>query len=285
MAKEIYVTKASGESEQFSLDKLKKSLSRAHATSEEINAITEALLPKLYEGITTKKIYSEAFRLLRGQSKPKAARYYLKKGLMDFGPTGFPFERFMGEIYKHLGYRVQVGTTIQGKCVTHEIDVIAEKSNEIIYVECKYRNQAGFTVDIKTPLYIYSRFQDVLDNGLLKDDTTVFTGSIATNTKFTDDALSYGNCKGLKMLSWNYPKDNSLKDIVDKSGLYPLTCLTSLTKIEKQYLLENNYVLVNEIYNNENILRSAGIKDARLKSVFTEGAQLCQQSSNNKNHQ
>ena len=153
MAEAINVIKASGESEQFSLDKLKNSLTRAHASIEEINAITEALLPKLYEGITTKKIYSEAFRLLRGQSNIKAARYYLKKGLMDFGPTGFPFERFVGEIYKHLGYSVQVGTIIQGKCVTHEIDVIAEKNNEILFVECKYRNQAGFTVDVKTPLY------------------------------------------------------------------------------------------------------------------------------------
>jgi hypothetical protein len=282
MTKKINVIKASGVKEEFSLDKLKNSLTRANATHEEINAITEAMLPKLYEGITTKKIYSEAFRLLRGQSKIKAARYYLKKGLMDFGPTGFPFERFVGEIYKHLGYSVQVGTIIQGKCVTHEIDVIAEKNNEILYVECKYRNQSGFTVDVKTPLYIFSRFQDVLDNGLLTDDKTIFTGSIATNTKFTDDALSYGNCKGLKMLSWNYPKNNSLKDIVDKSGLYPLTCLTSLTKIEKQFLLENNYVLVNEIYKNENLLRSAGIKDSRLKLIYSEGAQLCQLSANNK---
>ena len=282
MTKKINVIKASGVKEEFSLDKLKNSLTRANATHEEINAITEAMLPKLYEGITTKKIYSEAFRLLRGQSKIKAARYYLKKGLMDFGPTGFPFERFVGEIYKHLGYSVQVGTIIQGKCVTHEIDVIAEKNNEILYVECKYRNQSGFTVDVKTPLYIFSRFQDVLDNGLLTDDKTIFTGSIATNTKFTDDALSYGNCKGLKMLSWNYPKNNSLKDIVDKSGLYPLTCLTSLTIIEKQFLLENNYVLVNEIYKNENLSRSAGIKDSRLKLIYTEGAQLCQLSANNK---
>ncbi len=282
MAEAINVIKASGESEQFSLDKLKNSLTRAHASIEEINAITEALLPKLYEGITTKKIYSEAFRLLRGQSNIKAARYYLKKGLMDFGPTGFPFERFVGEIYKHLGYSVQVGTIIQGKCVTHEIDVIAEKNNEILFVECKYRNQAGFTVDVKTPLYIFSRFQDILDNGLLKNEHEIFTGSIATNTKFTDDALSYGNCKGLKMLSWNYPKNNSLKDIVDKSGLYPLTCLTSLTKSEKQYLLENNYVLVREIYNNENLLRSAGVKESRLKLIYTEGAQLCQLFTKNK---
>ncbi len=281
MKDKIYVTKASGESEAFSLEKLINSLSRAHATEEEIKTITDTLLPTLYEGITTKKIYSEAFKLLRSQSKTKAARYYLKRGLMEFGPTGFPFERFIAELFKKQGYRAEVGKIVQGKCVSHEIDVVAEKDNTIVYVECKYRNQSGFSVDVKTPLYIFARFQDVLDNGLIKDDTTKFIGWIATNTKFTDDALAYGMCKKMYMLSWNYPKNNSLKDIIDKTGSYPLTCLTSLTRTEKQNLMEKNYILVREIYRDENILRSAGVKEARLKAVYDEGNQLCQLAANN----
>lgn len=284
MKNKIYVTKASGDSEEFSLEKLINSLTRAHATEEEIKSITDALLPNLYEGITTKKIYSEAFKLLRNQSKTKAARYYLKRGLMEFGPTGFPFERFIGELFKQQGYHVQVGKIVSGKCVTHEIDVVAEKENTIEYVECKYRNQSGFSVDVKTPLYIFARFQDVLDNGLIQDDKTNFIGWIATNTKFTDDALSYGLCKKMHMLSWNYPKNYSLKDIIDKTGLYPLTCLTTLTRTEKQNLLEKDYILVKEIYHDENILRYAGVKEARLKSVYDEGRQLCQMAANNHNH-
>lgn len=284
MPNEINVTKASGEVQPFSLDKLKNSLSRAHATAEEIKFITESLIPKLYEGITTKKIYSEAFRLLRGQSKTKAARYYLKKGLMEFGPTGFPFERFIGEIFKFRGYTIQIDKILNGKCVTHEIDVIGEKEKQIVFAECKYRNQSGFTVDVKTPLYIYSRYQDVLDNGLLTGSDKEFIGWIVTNTKFTDDALAYGNCKGLKMLSWNYPKNNSLKDIIDVSGLYPLTCLTTITKNEKQQLLEKNYILANEVYKNEEVLRSIGINENRLKLIFLEGTQLCQLTGNNNKH-
>ncbi len=282
MAKDINVMKASGQVEHFSLEKLKKSLSRAHANPEEINSIIEAILPKLYEGITTKRIYSEAFKLLRGQSRTKASRYYLKRGLMEFGPTGFPFERFIGELYKHMGYQVEVGKIVNGKCVTHEIDVIAKKENEFIYIECKYRNQPGFTVDVKTPLYIFARFQDVLDNGLLQQEKDHFTGWIATNTKFTDDALRYGNCKNLKMLSWNYPNNNSLKDIIDRSGLYPLTCLSSLSKNEKQALLQMNYVLVSEIYNKPEVLRNAGVKESRYALIYNEGLQLCQQYANNK---
>jgi len=275
MKNKIVVTKASGATEPFSIKKLRNSLERTKVTSEEINSIIETLLPKLYQGISTKKIYSEAFRLLRNQSKPHAARYYLKRGIMELGPSGFPFENFVGELFKHQGYVVQVGRILQGKCVSHEIDVIGEKENQMILMECKYRNQPGITVDVKTPLYIQSRFEDVLANGLLKNKESMFAGWITTNAKFTSDALLYGNCKGLNMLSWDYPHNKALKDMVDNSGLYPLTCLTSLTRHEKQWLLAKNYVLVRDIYNNKNVLLQAGVKETRLKTVHDEAIKLC----------
>ena len=271
----IVVTKASGLKEPFSINKLRNSLARANATSVEINAIIEALLPKLYQGISTKNIYSEAFRLLRNQSKPHAARYYLKRGIMELGPSGFPFEKFVGEIFKNLGYAVQVGKILKGKCVTHEIDVIAEKENEIILMECKYRNQHGINVDVKTPLYINSRFEDVLANGLLKIDKSTFAGWITTNAKFTSDAVDYGLCKGLNLLSWDYPQNKALKDIIDNSGIFPLTCLTTLTKQEKQWLLAKDHVLVKDIFNNRSLLLKAGVKETRLKYVYEEGLKLC----------
>jgi hypothetical protein len=184
---------------------------------------------------------------------------------MELGPSGFPFEKFVGELFKHLGYSVQVGKRVQGKCVTHEIDIIAEKEDELILMECKYRNQPGITVDVKTPLYIKSRFEDVLANGLLKNTEKKFVGWITTNAK----------CIGLNLLSWDYPYNKSLKDLIDNAGLYPLTCLISLTKQEKQWLLEKGYVLVRDIYNNVKLLKNVGIKETRLQSVFAEGLKLC----------
>jgi hypothetical protein len=270
------VTKASGVTEPFSIKKLRNSLAKSGATPVEINSIIEAMLPKLYQGISTKKIYSEAFRLIRSQSKSNAARYYVKKGIMELGPSGFPFEKFIGELFGQHGYFVQVGKIVQGKCVTHEIDVIAEKEDEIILMECKYRNQSGFNVDVKTPLYINSRFEDVLSNGLLKGSAKKFSGWITTNAKFTRDAIDYGNCKGLKMFSWDYPKGGGLKDMIDNTGLYPLTCLTSLTNNEKQWLLAKKYVLARDVYKNENLLMKAGVKQSRLKIVCDEGKRLCQ---------
>ena len=270
----VSVTKASGQIEPFSIKKLRHSLSRAKATPEEINSIVETMMPKLYQGISTQEIYSEAFRLLTNHSKSHAARYHLKRGILELGPSGFPFETFIGELFKHQGFSVQVGKILQGKCVTHEIDVIAEKDNQLNLMECKYRNQPGIAVDVKTPLYINSRFEDVLANVSLKYQEKIFTGWVITNSRFTMDAIAYGECKGMQLLSWDYPFDNSLKDWVDLTGLYPLTCLTSLTRSEKKWLLAKGYVLAKDIYDKHEVLLQAGVKEIRIKAVIDEGTKF-----------
>ena len=276
--KNISVTKASGNIELFSVVKLKSSLARAKATTDEINAVIETLLPTLYQGISTQKIYGEAFRLLKQHSKHHAARYYLKRGIMELGPSGFPFEIFISELFKHKGYSVQVGKILQGQCVTHEVDLIAEKENEIHLMECKYKNQAGIAVDVKTPLYINSRFEDVLANKLLRYKQRAFTGWVITNSKFTSDAIAYGSCKGMRLLGWDYPVNNSLKDWIERSGLYPLTCLTSLKRSEMEWLLSKSFVLVKDVYHNQQLLLKAGVKELRIKAVMNEGVKLFTES-------
>ena len=270
----INVTKASGDVELFSVDKLRSSLKKANATDAECEEIIKSILTKIHPGISTQKIYSEAFKLLRQRSKPHAARYYLKRGIMELGPSGFPFEKFIGELFKHRGFSIQVGKTLQGKCVAHEIDVIAEKKGEINLVECKYRNQPGIAVDVKTPLYIFSRFEDVLENESLQYKGKDFTGWIITNSKFTSDAISYSGCKGMQLLSWDYPLNNSLQDWIDRARLFPLTCLTSLTRSEKESLLAKGFVLVKDVYNNDKVLSNAGVNEKRIHTIQEEGAKL-----------
>ena len=80
----------------------------------------------------------------------------------------------------------------------------------------------------------------------------------------------------MQLLGWDYPVNNSLKDWVDRTGLYPLTCLTSLTRSEKEWLLLKGHVLVKDIYNDKQLLLKAGVKEIRIKAVVDEGAKLLQ---------
>ncbi len=276
--KDIFITKASGEKSKFSEEKIRKSLSRAGATGEQIDTILRKIDVNLYEGISTKKIYRMAFNLLRGESRHIAARYHLKQAIMELGPSGFPFEKFIAEILNAEGYKTKTDQIVQGKCVSHEIDVIAEKEDHVYMIECKYHNQRGKFSDVQIPLYIQSRFRDV-ETQWLKDPgykSKAMGGWVVTNTRFSTDAILYGTCSGLTLLGWDYPQRAGLKDRVDLLGLYPITCLTSLTKVEKQRLLDKKIVLCKEIYNNEQLLEASGIKTARIPTVMKEAKQLCQ---------
>ncbi|MGZ4089758.1 MAG: restriction endonuclease, partial [Bacteroidia bacterium] len=274
----IFIKKASGETVEFSEQKLRNSLARSGASEEQANTIIRDLAAKLYNGISTKKIYRIAFNLLKGESKPIAAKYHLKRAIMELGPSGFPFERYIGEILKHQGYETRVGMIVEGHCVKHEIDVIAEKENQHFMIECKFHNQQGTVSDVKTPLYIQARFKDVEASWIKLPGHSgkVHQGWVVTNTRFTDDAIQYGTCIGLKLIGWDYPDGESLRSRIDTLGLYPITCLVTLSKIEKQKLLDKKIVLCKEIDHNKDLLLSIGINSSRIKGVIEEVSRLCE---------
>lgn len=273
----ITIVKASGEVALFSLAKLKNSLKRTGADDSLVSEIIEIVQDELYQGITTKEIYNRAFALLKKKKKVFASKYKLKKAIYELGPTGFPFEHFVAAILKYSGYQVKVGEVLQGECVEHEIDVLAHKNNETTVVECKFHSEQGLVCNVKIPLYIHSRYRDVKKhwNAFNKHQTTLTQGWVVTNTRFTEDASQYGNCAGLYLLSWDYPKKNSLKDIIDRLGLYPITVSTLLTKREKQFLLNRDIVLCRELIKDSFYLDHLGVSDTRKSRILLEIQQLC----------
>ncbi|HET6225835.1 MAG TPA: ATP cone domain-containing protein [Bacteroidia bacterium] len=274
----VLVTKASGEVVPFSAQKLKRSLERVGAGGEESDKIISEVSTHLVDGITTKEIYRIAFNLLKKNSGHLAAKYHLKNAIMELGPSGFPFEKYISEILSHQGYKTNVGVVVQGQCVTHEIDIIAEQESNYFMIECKYHNQRGIFCDVKIPLYIQARFKDVESQWIkLPDHKNKFhQGWVVTNTRFSKDAIQYGNCAGLHLLGWNYPEKNGLRELIDRSGLYPITCLTTLSQTEKQFLLQRKIVLCKELIANENDLLEAQINPSRIKSIKEDVKRLCQ---------
>lgn len=284
--KSLIITKASGENVPFSYQKLRTSLQRSGADDETINTVIKEVEAQLYEGITTKKIYQMAFGILKKSSRPVASRYKLKQAIMELGPSGYPFEKFIGEILRYMGYQVEVGQTVKGHCVNHEIDVIAEREEHHFMIECKYHNHTGTISDVKIPLYIQARFKDVEAAWLeMSGHSKKFhQGWVVTNTRFSSDAVQYGICAGLYLMGWNYPATNGLKDQIDNLGLYPLTCLTSLSKNEKQIFLNKNIVLCKEICDKPELLKMLTITEKRAQVILEESYSLCKNLISNDKH-
>ncbi|MCK5402183.1 MAG: ATPase [Flavobacteriaceae bacterium] len=274
---ELDIIKASGEKVKFSLNKLRSSLKRIGADNTIVEQIIDKVRDELYQGISTKEIYNRAFSLLKKEKSYLASKYKLKKAIYELGPTGFPFERFVSTILDYSGYNTTVGKVLQGLCVTHEIDVLADKDNESTIIECKFHSQQGLNCNVKIPLYINSRYQDIkaYRDSNSKKVTTLTQGWVVTNTRFTKGALQYGKCCGLYLLSWDYPKKNGLKDRIDRLGLYPITVSTLLTKREKQFLLSRDMVLCRELAKDSFYLDHLGVSEARKEKILNEIKLLC----------
>jgi hypothetical protein len=273
----FHVTKSYGKRVVFLPEKLKHSLQRSGADDATSDQIVDAIMKDAYDGISTQEIYKKAFRLLRQKSRHQAARYKLKKAIMELGPTGYPFEVFIGHVFEQLNFKVKTGQFIQGKCVLHEVDVVAEMGNTLAFAECKFHNKPGIKCDVKIPLYVHSRFRDIENyfNEQPETNGKIHEGWVVTNTHFTEDAIQYGMCADLHLLGWDYPHGNALKDLIDDMGLHPITCLTTLRQSEKQFLLDKNIVLSNDLFKDPGLLKLPGMTGVRIEQVLKEVEGLC----------
>ena len=168
---------------------------------------------------------------------------------------------------------------MNGKCVTHEVDVVAHKNGQYIVAECKFHSDEGRNCNVKVPLYIHSRYRDILNNyGDGNKGEKPNEGWVVTNTRFTEDALTYGKCVGLYLLSWDFPKDNGIKDRIDRLGLYPVTVSTLLSQREKQFLLSRDVVLCKQLIDDQFYLDHLGVSEKRKARILEEINILCQKS-------
>ncbi|NOR86018.1 MAG: ATPase [Bacteroidales bacterium] len=271
----IQVIKHSGEKALFDVEKLKSALIRSGARPDEIDQVISEISKKLYQGISTRKIYQIAYAVLRKRSHNAAGRYRLKKAVLDLGPSGYPFEKFVGRLMAFKGYEVEVSKIIQGKCVTHEVDVIAKKDLEHLYIECKFHQDRGKN-DVKIPMYIKSRFDDIRNNlGQLKENKdVVIKGMLITNTRFTTDAQDFGKCSGLTLIGWDYPHHHNLRDWIDQAGFHPITSLSSLNKKMAQALLERDVILCCEVEKKKDVLVGLGLRPNEIRKIIKEANEV-----------
>lgn len=276
----IYITKSDGVKEKFSDNKLRKSLRAAGASPEVAEELVRHIKGEITEGISTDRIYSHAFSLLKKMERHAAAKYSLKRALATLGPSGFPFEKFIAEIFKSMGYKTKTGLMMKGGCISHEVDVVAWNENELIVLEAKFHNQVGTKSDAKVPLYVKSRIDDLAKtnfDGYKKGNLRVDPW-IVTNTKFTKTAFDYGSCVGINMVDWNKPKGRGLKDLIEDADLHPVTVITSLSKQEMDGVLQADIVLAKTLLQKQDILKTLGLSPKRIAMVLDEVRGIIRQS-------
>lgn len=273
----LRVTKASGAVENFDPSKLFNSLVRSGAEEEEAQDIIEKIIAEIEPFTSTKKIFRLAHKYLRQFNRISGLKYSLKRGLLRLGPSGYPFEKYFGELLKQYGYRVRVGLIQEGKCVKHEIDVLAENERELLLVECKYRNSAESAPDVKIAMYVHARFLDL--RSAMRDSfpEKKFSGWLVTNTRFTADAIQYAECVGLTIKSWKYPSVHSVEEMIEDKKLYPVTIMSGLSSAQVRKLMERNIILMRDFARLETreIKRLLSVPENRAFTLREEADKLC----------
>lgn len=270
--KKIIVTKASGEFEIFDENKLINSLKKAGAKEDVIKQILEEITNTLYHEIKTKTIYQKAFDMLDAKNSITAKKYNLRNSLMKFGPDGFVFEGFVAKVFDYIGYTTVLNSIISGKFVTHEIDVLAAKENTQIFVECKYHLNSEKRVGVQVPLYVNSRVNDII--AVRKKNKNYkgfnFEGEIVTNTRFSADSIAFGEGVGLKLLGWDYPYHEGLKEIIENEKIYPITLISSIPLDVRKLMYKDNLTTTRQILENNSILDSYKMSQDKKQRIIDQ---------------
>lgn len=270
------ITKADGSTEEFDPTRLISSLRRAGAGEHTAREIADAIVRTLVPGTSSKEIYGKAFALLRKEARPIAARYALRRALLELGPTGHPFEDFISQLYRAEGWKVETRKIIKGACVSHETDFYAShpERNEHLAAELKYHNDPGYKTDLKVALYVKARFEDIFTCDPEVRACPLDRGLLITNTKFTSEAVAYAECAGVELLGWNYPTENSLFDRMCRSRIYPITTLTGLSSAEKKLLIDQGTTTVDAIVKNRRLLEVLHLSPEGVGALLAEAEGL-----------
>ena len=273
------ITKATGEQVQFEGEKFQDSIVRAGGTIELAKTIEDALRKNQKEDLSSEDVHEVAVEFLKKKHRAVAAKYSLKRGIMNQGPSGYLFEEYVARIFQEYGYKTEVGKIVAGECVKHEIDVAAQKKDRHIMMEVKYHNKRGIKSNVQVALYTYARFQDIMEG---KKQKNIHKGVpheawLVTNTRCTSNAIKYAQGVNLKIIGWSYPNKGNLQELIEKKGLYPITIIPEISKKIKEKLFNAKIILAKDLANHkiEELIEKTNLNKKTLEKILEKAKAIC----------
>jgi len=278
MTKGVYVINWAGEKEPFSWKKVFNSARRVGADERLAREIARTVEKEVYPGIRTREIFARVLQILNQKNPPLATIFNLKEALRRLGPTGFPFEKYIGRILEEEGFRVKLNQIVNGFCTHYEIDFLAEKEGVLYIGECKYHQIPGLKVDLTVALANYARFLDIKKGGKLGNQP--LKSVLVTNTKFSAQAIEYSECVGVSLLGWKYPSQRSLEKIIDEKRLYPITIFPEINNYLIRIFFKKGIILISDLLQaEEKELKKEGLSPGKIKNLLKKAASVMDYSS------
>lgn len=247
----LNVTKADGTKQPFDRSKIVRTALRMRASPEEAEEVARKIESKVYSGIPTKKILQMLFTYMR-QIRPHMRHVTDLRTAISLLRSKPDFEQFVSQLLLAEGYNVATNRIIPGKCIEHEIDVVATKPGETVYVEVKHHLQPHTFTGLDVFLQANSTLQDLRDGFLATKHAYNFQKALVVcNTKISDYAKRYASCRGILHLGWRSPENRGLEFLIEENRLYPITFLRTLDADTQAKLGDNGIVTLKQILDRE----------------------------------
>ena len=271
------IIKASGEKETYSRQKLCNSLKAAGAEKALVDRVCRVVEQKIRPGMATQEIYEKTRKELAKENTGLAAKYSLKQGIMQLGPSGFLFEQYIAAILGEYGYATKTNQMMRGESgVFHEIDIVASTTDTHYILEAKYHNNKGIKTDVKVVMYIFARLLDIEAYQKTREKEK-HQAWLVTNTRFTSSAVRYGKHKNIKLMGWKYPKKESLEKLIEAKTLYPITVLPSINKYAIEQFAKKDMYFAKDLVTltAKQFQRLFGIHQKAAANIQREATALC----------
>ncbi len=243
----IMVVKADGVGEPFNREKVLKTCFKLCGSIELAEKVSKRVEEQVYDGISTREILSAIFRIMAEYKPAMAHRIDLRTSLSLLRSKP-DFENFISQIFRNLGYRVERNIIAQGSCIEHEVDILASRNGELIYVEVKHHMNPHIYVKLDVVEKVWATMLDIregYENGL--NTLNISRPLVATNTKFTNRAYKYAKCRGVDLLGWGVADGMDLEKLIVEFKLYPVTILKGFDLNVLYRVIDAGYVTVKQL--------------------------------------
>jgi len=265
----ISVIKFDGRRQDFQKEKIVRTCLRMHANHRQAIEIANKIERKAYDGITTKEILRLIFSYLKEYRPEVKHQIDLREAISLLRPKP-DFESFVQILLREIGYDVIPNQILRGRCVEHEIDGIAKKNDKTILVEVKHHLNHHAYTGIDVCLVAQARTEDLVD-GFHSDSNKIKFDKImiVCNTKFSDQAKQYADCKDIELIGWRMPFDHGLEQIIEEKRLYPITFLKGLDRETEEKLGNSGIVLLKQLirFDANELRKVTGIQIKKLRNL------------------
>jgi hypothetical protein len=265
----VHVTKYDGSTEPFDRGKLVATARRLGAPHDVAERVVSRVERRVYEGIPTRELLRMVRRYLTRYQPDTTQRHDLRTAisLLRSKPD---WERYVQLLLGAHGYAVTPNRRVRGRCVTNELDAIAQRAGEHRLIEVKHHVAPHTRTSLDVVREVWAIFEDVREGyeaGL--NAMPVTEAVIVTNTRFSKAATTYAECRGVGRICWKGPPGCSLEAMIEEKRFYPLTLLRGLRRDDADALGDVGVVTLHQLVADDAaaLAARADMDAARLTSL------------------